>query len=98
MGVHLEHREQREKMKVFSYLVGSLSALCYSKNEFNDDCVRDAILLFSQINEHKSNYMMAREITNLLQNEYSNTGIVDFNFQCAVFDQGKQTRETAVIS
>ena len=42
--------------------------------------------------------MMAREITNLLQNEYSNTGIVDFNFQCAVFDQGKQTRETAVIS
>ena len=34
--------------------------------------------------------MMAREITNLLQNEYSNSGIVDFNFQCAVFDQGKE--------
>ena len=78
-------------------------SVCYSKTEFNDDCVRDAILLFSQINEHKryckkahftfdlilsSNFMMAREITNLLQSEYSKSGIVDFNFQCAVYDQG----------
>ena len=31
--------------------------------------------------------MIAREIGNLLQNEYSKAGIVDFNFQCAVFDQ-----------
>ena len=35
-----------------------------------------------------SNFMMAREITNLLQSEYSKSGIVDFNFQCAVYDQG----------
>ena len=33
--------------------------------------------------------MMAREITNLLQSEYSESGIVDFNFQCAVYDQGR---------
>merc|ERR1712241_951971 len=90
MGTHRHKRKakRKKKMKVFSwYLVGSLSALCYSKSEFNDDCVRDAILLFSQINEHKSNFMMAREITNLLQSEYSESGIVDFNFQCAVYDQ-----------
>ena len=32
--------------------------------------------------------MMAREIATLLQNEYSKSGIVDFNFHCAVYDQG----------
>merc|ERR1712045_682049 len=31
--------------------------------------------------------MMAREINNLLQSEYVDTGIVDFNFHCAVFDE-----------
>ena len=35
-----------------------------------------------------SNYMMAREINNLLQSEYVDTGIVDFNFHCSVFDEG----------
>ena len=29
------------------------TSVCYSKTELNDDCVRDAILIFSQINEHK---------------------------------------------
>jgi len=32
--------------------------------------------------------MMAREINNLLQSEYVDTGIVDFNFHCSVFDEG----------
>merc|ERR1712227_707304 len=31
--------------------------------------------------------MMAREINNLLQSEYVDTGIVDFNFHCSVFDE-----------
>ena len=35
-----------------------------------------------------SNYMMAYEITNVLQSQYVESGIVDFNFQCSVFDQG----------
>ena len=34
-------------------------SVCYSKTEFNDDCVRDAILLFSQINEHKRYFKKA---------------------------------------
>ena len=32
--------------------------------------------------------MMAREINNLIQGEYVDTGIVDFNFHCSVFDEG----------
>jgi len=65
--------------------------MCSTKAQFNDACVEDVMLIFSELEQKKNNYMMAYEITNVLQSQYVESGIVDFNFQCAVFDQAENS-------
>merc|ERR1711962_6131 len=58
-----------------------------SFEKWNKHCVEDTIQIFSKVYENQSNYMSAMGITKALQEQFVESGVVSWNFQCAVFDR-----------
>merc|ERR1712226_328424 len=57
-----------------------------SFEKWNKHCVEDTIQIFSKLYENQRNYMSAMGITKGLQEQFVESGVVTWNFQCAVFN------------